>query len=563
MRRYIIVIGAMLAVLLTPSASAQDSGSGLGLIREGTTTPIDSLTTLNPLFCDNDLCNRATALLFPPLFHVDPATSTFAPADTNDNALVTGWQISDDAQTYTFTLRDDLQWSDSTPVTSADAMLTLLTVTDGDADSSYYLPAFDDLIADIRAPDAQTLVVEFTTPTCRGMHLLNVPVIPAHPFDIDIPAAYNPDANFAAVRTAPVNMALPTAGKYQLAEIRPFEYVRLTSDDGQQGYEFVYLPDFGEETEAFLEGDLTFINGWTDADDSNFIAAGAQLKGGARNGVYALAFNLASPNAPRPFDTNADDGQGAHPIFSDVRVRQAVQLGVNVDELIALAWDGYGTPVSAPALADAWYATPDLTPAAYDFDRARQLLNEAGWRDTNRDGIRECRTCTTAPQGAPLQIDLLNPFNSQRSINVASLIAQQLRRIGFSVNVIGNSPADQSFDLTLDFIPLGYPLDPAGALTFLETAQDIPGSGENITSYSNPRVDDLLASAATEACTDTNARAAAYRDVQAIIADELPYVWLFSPHQLYTASNRVLNFDPYPQDPLWNIQDWIVTGVNP
>lgn len=562
MRNCIVVMCMVLAVLLTASASAQESGSGV--IREGTTTPIEALTALNPLFCATDLCERVTALLFPPLFQVDPATSTFVPAAADDEALVTDWQISDNGQTYTFTLRDDRQWSDGTPITATDALFTLRTVTDDEGGSRYYRPLFDDLIADIRTPDSRTLVVDFNSPTCRGMHLLNVPVIPAHPFDPAFPASYTDEYSFSDLRSHPANTEPVTAGKYHLEAIRPFEYVRLLSEDTQQGYEFVPVPDFAEAVEAFLEDDLTFLNSTTDTDTPNLAAAGAQIKGGARNGVYALAFNLADPNNPRPFDTNNADGQGTHPIFSDVRVRQAVQLGVNVDELIALAWDGYGTPVNAPALPGAWYATPNLTPPNYDDERARQLLNQTGWRDTNRDGVRECRTCTTAPEGTLLQIDLANPFSSQRSNNVASLIAQQLRQMGFSVDIIGDSLSSQTFDLALRYIPLGYPYDPAGVLnTILETSQDIPGEGENIVSYSNPRVDDLLASAATEKCMDTNTRAAAYREVQAIIADDLPYMWLFSPHRLYVASNRVLNFDPYPQDPLWNVEDWIITELKP
>ncbi len=549
----------LVALLLVAPVGAQ---GGRGVIRQGTLTPIAELSTLNPLLCSNDLCRRASDMLFPALLNVDPFTELYTPAGGDDNAVVADWTIGDDSTTYTFTVRDDLTWSDGTPISAVDVLFTLAAVFDRNLDSTYYRPAFEDDIVALSATDAQTVTVEFASPTCQGLHLLDVPVIPAHPFnpDFTVDYTYNPDDSFRYVRSHPFDLAPVTAGDYVLEEIRAPEFMRLTTADGTQGYEFVPVADFSALTEAFLEGETNVLLDYPPAELPNLTGTNAQVWEDADTVVYMLALNLANPNTPRSWNTVAEDGQGIHPVFGDVRVRQAVQIGVNVDEIIAVALGGRATPVNRMPLPRAWF-NAGVTPPGYNYDAARQLLNEAGWRDTDGNGTRECRACTTAPVGTPLAINLQDPTASVQSSAVATLVARQLERLGFSVSITSGSPSEQQFDVALERVRLDNPVNASVVFSALETAQDIPGRGRNVTSYSNADVDALLQAANTERCMDVDARSAVYAEVQSIVTDEVPYVPLLAPHTLFVVDGGIRNFQQDAPDPLLNINEWVVTDV--
>ncbi|MEM6281089.1 MAG: peptide ABC transporter substrate-binding protein [Chloroflexota bacterium] len=547
-------------LLFTVPASAQD---GSGVVRVALTSRVDELTNLNPLLCNNELCRDVTDLMFSSFLHVDPSTGRHAPAGADDNALVTGWTVSEDGMVYTFAVRDDLQWSDGTPVSAIDAVYSLRAAIDEDLRSDYYRTIYDDLIVSITAPDDATVQVTFAEPTCRGLFWLDVPVVSSLAIDPTLGFLVDDEYDYTALRRNPYNLNPVTAGDYVIDEIRLPEFVRLNAVDSDRAYEFVYITGDLSETEALYRNRIDYVTDIADIENiAEYVANDVIVSDGLRSGVYALAMNLADPFNPRPFDTEDEGGQGIHPVFGDSRVREAVSLGVNVDEMIERAWFGYGTPVNSLAVPGTWYENAEIGTNTYDDDRARQLLNEAGWRDTNNNGVRECRTCETAPEGTLLRVRLLNPNENVRRNAVVFVVAQQLRRLGFEVEVIGASPNSQDYDMAVVFYTVGYPYDPERTFATFATERDLPNEFDsNFTSYSNPRVDELLTQASTQLCADVEAQAAAYREVQSIMAAELPVVPLFAPHRLHVASNRVRNFNPYPEDPLWNLTEWVVTNV--
>ncbi|MEO1443652.1 MAG: ABC transporter substrate-binding protein, partial [Chloroflexota bacterium] len=400
------VLLLLIAVLtFVVPVSAQE---GSGVVRVALTNRVDELTTLNPLLCGDELCRRVTDLMFSSFLHVDPETGQYAPAGADTTALVTDWTISDDATVYTFTVRDDLQWSDGTPVSAIDAVYSLRAATNPDLDSRYYRGIFEDIIVSITAPDERTVQVTFAEPTCRGLFWLDIPVLSALAIDPTPGFLVDDEYDYTTLVRNPYSINPVTSGDYVIDEIRLPEFVRLNAVDSEQVYEFVYISGDLTEMEALYRDRIDYITNVGDIENvAEYAANDVTVSDGPWSGVYALAMNLADPFNPRPFDTDDEDGQGIHPVFGDARVREAVSLGVNVDEMIDRAWFGYGTPVSTLAVPGTWYANDDLTTNVYDYDRARQLLNEAGWRDTNNNGVLECRTCETAPEGTLLRVRLL------------------------------------------------------------------------------------------------------------------------------------------------------------
>jgi len=565
----------LLVLLLALGAGVLAQGEGTGVVREGTTQSVESLVQFNPLLCENFTCIRLNDFIAPRLLYVDPETVRIDDAPAGSNALVASWSTSVDGRTYTFSTRTDLTWEDGSPVTAYDALYTLGVLTAGRAPSRTYYndEGFGD-IESIAAPDATTLVVERETATCETLDLLDIPLIPYAAFDPDYPSALDEagsppsDHDYRLVRFHPYS-AQPWAtseSTYTLSEARPPDYLRLVSPDGARAYEFVPIPpNSGGDTAAFLREDINYNHNFPYSSVADQIAIGGTVAGGVNTFNSVIYLNLADPTEPRPWDTDEPEGQGEHPVWADERVREAAALAIDYDKLIEAGRAGYGEQSPTVVVPGAWYENQDIQPTPYDFDRARRLLEDAGWRDGNGDGVRECIQCDTAPQDTRLQITL----TSEDSV-MSGLVAGDWRRAGFDVQINGAVGLNQTTDATLIVESVGYPYNPVTTFAPFETENDtisLGGTnieGPNISSYSNPRVDNLLDDARTmQNCADTDLRAAYYRDAARLIAEDHVAIPLIAPHRVYAVGPGVQGFAPLPGAPQWNIQNWTITGGTP
>ena len=104
-------------------------------------------------------------------------------------------------------------------------------------------------------------------------------------------------------------------------------------------------------------------------------------------------------------DGNVID-QGFHPIFGDVRVRQALAYAMDFDAVNQGAFFGEEVQGASNVLPTSWAYDDTLQPFPYDPAMADQLLTESGWTDSDGDGIRECNGCLHAEEGTPLAFRL-------------------------------------------------------------------------------------------------------------------------------------------------------------
>lgn len=280
--------------------------------------------------------------------------------------------ISEDGRTITITLRDDIVWSDNSPITSADFVFTYEMVT---SPSNIVTTSYPySLIEDISAPDAQTVVTVFEEPFVPWAASLWQFVLPEHVlrpvFDAD-----------GSIDTADWNLA-PTvsAGPFVFAEWESGSYTRFVRNENFYDEPakidevfFRFVPDDASQVAALRTGDGDLGTFISTADIPTLEAAGVE--------VFAVV-------------SGYDEGwflyfgEEAHPALADVRVRQAIALcfdrqSINRDLLLGLTepavtfWDN--TP----------YANPNLSAWPYDPAAGMALLDEAGWVDEDGNGIRE------------------------------------------------------------------------------------------------------------------------------------------------------------------------------
>jgi len=351
------------------------------LVEAGMSVPAN----LNPLVAGNYASQSVTDNLFDSLLNVNAVSAVLQPA------LASQWQVSENCLTATFQLRPDVLWHDGMPFTADDVTFTFAGILDSEIQSPYKanLVGLDTFFA----PDEQTLVVTFDSPDCSLLYDVGqIPIIARH---LTEPEKESPNVDVLAAQVYwdhPIGTG-PFKFKSKLAtgEIhleRNEDYFAGTPHIA----EWVYRP-LGDEQEILVdlragEVDLALM---TPQDVQHFQPdETVELIAFPQPEYYALVLN------------------NAHSLLSDVGTRQALAYAIDRQQLVQDLLNGYGQIIDSPWLPGHWvYAEPDSS-IDYDPAHAQQLLKQAGWTDSDQDGLLD-------KDGRPLQISIrVNSENSLR-----------------------------------------------------------------------------------------------------------------------------------------------------
>ena len=239
-------------------------------------------------------------------------------------------------------------------------------------------------------------------------------------------------------------------------------------------------------------------------------------------GYTLVLFNLDSENAP---------------FLADQAVRQAVAYGIDRERLLRDDIPGVGMIANSPILPESWAYNPDIPTYDYDPEKARAMLEEAGWRDENNDGIRE-------KDGQPLELILLSD-DAPHSLLVNQAITADWARIG----VRAVSQPVSFTGLVSDFL---VPRRFSAAIVNWETIGDpdpyplwsssqISPEGQNYGGWNNREADIAMEQARITA--DREQRRQYYLDFQRIFAEDVPAIMLYHPLYTYAASTAVNNME--------------------
>jgi peptide/nickel transport system substrate-binding protein len=522
--------------------------------------------TYNPLRCEGSLCEQVGELLFPSLLDVDPQTHRHAPADENSFALVTDWQFNDTGDAITLTVRDDLTWSDGTPITAADVAFTyryLLEAVDTPFFEQIYRQhtGLAESLAGVNQADDTTVTIEFDAPDCDWLYAMDdVPVMPAHVLGLP-DGTRNPEAD-AQFDDAPT----VTGGLFEFVAAQTNAYIRLqrTNANGETlTYEIVPVASDTDELARFLNGDLTLLRDprLTDFDNLHNNPQVETVMYPAAQWDY-VAFNLADPDNPEnAFDEDGNPiEQGLHPVFGDRRVRHAAQLAVNIDVVMQSAVNGHGVPLAGATVPQiSPFEDPSILPPEYNLQAAQQLLDDAGWKLYPGQTVRVCDGCTTADPGTRLFIELAYNQNGSRLERAATVIAQQLRQAGFQVSIEAQNfdyASQQTFDAYVGAWFQDYPVSIAVDDLFSREADRVGNNNLNIGSYHSEELQMLLDD--VQVTCDPEERQALYNEIEVILRDDAPYLWLYAPQTMTAVQAGVQNEVIPPHLPFWNVREWVI-----
>ncbi|WP_457298841.1 ABC transporter substrate-binding protein [Phyllobacterium sp. P5_D12] len=425
--------------------------------------------------------------------------------------LADSYEVSADQLTYTFKLAD-AKWHDGKPFTSKDAKFTMGLAMD--AKSGSVLAARLKAVSSVEAPDDRTLIVKLSAPSASTLDTMSkVMMLPEHALS-SIPV--DQLAKNAWWSTSPIG-----TGPFKFTKYVTDQYVELAANTdyrgGKPALERVinrYFANPAAAIAALRAGEIQFT--YVDSNDVSTFKGDEAFKviEGDSFVVNYLGFNHESP------------------IWKDPRVRKAVMYAINRDAIIKSLYAGAAKPANCAYVADQ-LIPQGVDPYAYDPEKAKQLLDEAGWSQINGDK----------------PITLLTYYTTPLATNVLAAVQAMLSQVGINVvpravdtptyNSIVLNPKPDVAQFQLVYAGLQNGPD-AGSINVGLNEKQIPPAGPNVVRARMPELNKALDTALAE--TDVSKRDSRYQDVCKVMNTDLPWATLWVANRYGVVSSKVKDF---------------------
>jgi len=517
-------------VILACSAPGRHSSSSRSSIVVGTAV---DMTGVNQLVGSHTRFSQDVIdLLFLRLFLEQPDFAdhppTFLPQLVKDHS----W--SDDNLSLRIELRDDVLWSDGVPLTAEDVAWTFKAQTDPDVAWGY--SHSKRAVNRVEARGPQTVVFHFTSVYPSRLADINEGVVlPKHawgrlPFD-----RWRGNADW-------FRRHLVVNGPYDLATWEPHHEIVLERNPRYFRRQrpkldhvvFRVIPHSAHRFRQLLSGEIDFVEQIRAADQGRLEAS-----------------NNARPISYWHRQYTHIVWNACQEPFSDPRVRLALTLGIDRHHLVESLFGNAARIGITPVPQSVWAFDTEILPWPHSPARARRLLADAGWVDSDDDGVLD-------KQGRPLSFELSTNSDNQVRLDAAMMIQSQLAEIGVDARVLGlefNTLVDRNiehdFDATIGAWGIDTTLDLRYA--FHSSSRD---SGYNYGCFSDPEVDRLIGEIRRQPTFEL-ARPLLH-DLQRIIHEQQPYTFLWEPRRTDGAAIRLRGLAPNLLSAYYNLEEWWV-----
>ena len=535
MKRIHFIIAAMMGVclMLASCNNARDEAGHVAARPEGLPAYGDIMvegslgdaSNLIPILSSDSTSHEISGLIFNGLVKYDKDLNV-----TGD--LAESWEISKDGLVITFHLRKGVRWHDGRPFTAEDVLYTYRVTIDPRTPTAYSGDFLKVKKAEVL--DAYTFRVTYDKPFAPALMSWGNAVLPKHLLD-------GQDITKSPLTRRPVG-----TGPYMFKEWKTGQKIVLVSNpdyfEGRpyiDGFIMRIVPDMAT---MFLElrasgidrMNLTPLQYTRQTENNLFRKNYNKYKYLSFSYTY-LGYNLTNP------------------LFADKRVRQAIAHAVNKEEIIQGVLLGLGREATGPYKPGSWAYDANVKTYPYNPQRARELLAEAGWKDTDGDGIID-------KDGKPFVFEIITNQGNEIRAKTAEIIQQRLAEVGIKVKIrtlewaafVKDFINKRRFDATV----LGWtiPLDPDGYDVWHSSKT---GPEElNFVSFKNREVDDLLEKG--RSTFDQKIRKRCYDRIQEILAEEQPYLFLYVPDALPIIHARFRGIAPAPLGIGYNFIKWYV-----
>ena len=477
-----------------------------------------------------------------PLLASDSASATIAgfifngllKYDKNGNLtgdLAQSWEIEKGGRVIIFHLRKGVRWQDGVPFTAWDVLFTFQKLRDPKVATPYSGDYLEIKRAEV--VNDYTFRVYYPKPFAPALSSWTMGIIPRHLLkgkDLNTTSF-----NRHPVGTGPYKLVKWITGQKLILEANPNYF------EGRPCISRIVYRIIPDTSTMFMElkaNNLDYMGltpfQYTRQTSSPFFRKGFRKFKYPSYGYTYLGYNLRLP------------------MFKDRRVRQAITYAIDRKMIVDVVLLGLGQVSTGPFPPASWACNPYIKPYSYNPQKAIKLLQEAGWRDTDGDGVLD-------KDDKPFQFTVVtNQGNLQRSAT-AEIIQYQLAQVGIKVKIrilewqaMLHSIMERNFQAVILGWSLGYEPDPYDIWHSSKT-----GPGEfNFVSYKNPEVDRILEEA--RSTFNQKVRQRLYWKFHEIIAKDQPYTFLYVPDSLSILSSRFKGVKPGKVGIWYNFIHWYV-----
>ena len=529
--RPLIYIAAFLFALPLSGCAIRDKG--IDYSQDGApdygdaivTASIADATTLIPIVASDSASHEICALIYNGLIRYDK--------DLNiTGELARSWDIKEEGRIIVFHLRDDVKWHDGMPFTAEDVFFTYQKLIDPDVRTPY--GGDFKKIESFEIIDPYTIKITYKEPFAPALSSWGMLIMPKHILEIE-------DLNTTKYGRSPIG-----TGPYKFVRWKSGQRIDLKANEGYfdgkpyiDRYIYRIIPDTAT---MFLELQVEGVD---------FMGiAPLQYKRQTENEFFKKHYNkFRYPS----FGYTYLGYNLLNDKFKDKRVRKALNLAVDKQELIDGVLMGLGRICTGPFVPESWAFDEKVMPDPYDLHAAKELLLEAGWSDSDGDGVID-------KAGLPFEFTILiNQGNDSRKY-AAEIIQHQLSRIGIKVKI---QVMEWSVLLTefinkkrFEAILMGWGLSRDPDCYDIWHSSKTREGEFNFISYQNKQVDSLLEQG--RRIFDQEKRADIYHKIHAMLYDEQPYMFLWVADSLPIVHKRFKGIEPAAAGIGYNFTKWYV-----
>ncbi|MGK7875948.1 MAG: peptide ABC transporter substrate-binding protein [Xenococcaceae cyanobacterium] len=474
--------------------------------------------------------------------------------------------LAEDGKSVTWKLKQGVKWSDGTPFTAADVVFTYQFITNPEVGAT--TAGTYEIIESVEAIDDYTVKVNFkeVTPAWYTVFLGSEGMIlPRHLFE---------EFNGANSREAPANLMPVGTGPYRVVEFKPGDVIVYEAsphfrEANKLGFKRIELKGGGDATSAaravLQTGDADYANNLqVEAQILQELEAAGKGKVVSQLGslMERILINQTNPNQATA-EGERSSLQFPHPFFTDKKVRQALALAIDRDTIAQQLYGPTGKATANFLVAPQQYNSPN-TSYEFNLEKAAALLDEAGWVDTNNNGIRD-------RDGLEMQVVFQTSVNPLRQ-KTQEVVKQGLQSIGFGVELksidasifFSSDPANtdttEHFYADLQMFTTGNINPDPGTYMKTYTCGEIPQkannwTGDNVSRYCNQTYDNLWQQSRTE--LNPEKREKIFIQMNDLLVNDGVAIPLVHRANVVGVSNRLSGVDLTPWDMrTWNIMDW-------
>jgi peptide/nickel transport system substrate-binding protein len=572
MSRFVTVSCLLIALFLVFGCTAPD-----GQKQSGTPTqheaPVQGDTVIVQYNAEPDTFNPVTrvtansgyalfgannSLVYEYLLQYDPKAWTL----TEPLLAASYPEVSEDRLTYTYTIREGVHWHDGRLMTPDDVLFSFKATMSPLVDAAHVRGYFSKM-KDVELLEGRKIRFSFTEPDVLNIQNTSsqIPVFAKHIFDpqglldglaykdIISPNSKN-DPKIKAFSDAfnkhPNNRIPIGTGPYKFEKWDSGKEVVLARNDAYWGRK-AYLDklvlrtvlDPAAALTALKAGELDLVPRLQPVQYTQQ-TSGQAFEQEFKKTPYALSqYYYIGWNEERPF-------------FKDKRVRQAMTMLVNRDQIIENVRFGLAKPAASHFLPQVPLHNPNIKPWPYDPKRAAALLDEAGWTDHDGDGVRD-------KDGVKFKFEFLGSSGNQFTAQLVAILKDEFRKAGIEMterlmdfNLFLSTALDHKLDAAAS--AWNSPLESDPHQIFHSSAS--LNRGSNFISFKNAESDRLLEQGRLE--FDPEKRKQIYWQWQELIHEEQPYTFLFYALESAAYHRRFENVEWLPNRPGYDLTRWFV-----